>query len=255
MLTWRLARLAQGDVLLRIDDLDADRARPAYIDDIFGTLRWLGITWDRGPKDAKDFQRHWSQRLRTGRYLELVEQLRALGQLYACDCSRKAITARSPHGYDGHCRERGLPFDAPDVAWRLRVPEGLAVRCNAWPQGPHPLEVAQLMPDPILRQRDGRPAYQIASLADDHDLGITFIVRGEDLLPSTACQLYLARLLGLDAFSDVRFVHHPLVRDVRGEKLSKSQGAGSLRAMREAGTSAGIVHAQADELLHAWLNV
>ncbi len=104
------------------------------------------------------------------------------------------------------------------------------------------------MRDPVLRQRNGRPAYQIASLADDVDFGIDLIVRGADLLPSTACQLLLAELLGLTAFTRTRFIHHPLITALDGTKLSKSDGASSLKAMREAGIAPDALHAQADAL-------
>ena len=104
-------------------------------------------------------------------------------------------------------------------------------------------------PDPVVRLRNGRPAYQIASLSDDVDFGIDLIVRGADLLPSTLIQLHLARVLDLKAFAEVRFLHHPLITDTRGGKLSKSHGAGSLKAMREAGGEPQIVHALADRLL------
>ena len=91
LLTAELARLHGGSLLLRIDDLDAERARPEYLDDIFHSLEWLGIAWHEGPRDAADFQRNWSQRTRIGRYQVLLDQLRRGGHLYACTCSRKEL--------------------------------------------------------------------------------------------------------------------------------------------------------------------
>ncbi|MBS1581972.1 MAG: hypothetical protein JST66_07210 [Bacteroidetes bacterium] len=252
LLAWQAARAAGGDVLLRIDDLDAERVRPEYIADIFGTLGWLGIHPDRGPADAADFDAHWSQRLRIPRYLELVDRLRSGGHLYACGCSRKDIASRgATEGYDGHCRLRGLSFDAPEVAWRLRIPEGTTAQWTEWAHGRRSLDLARAMGDPVVRQRDGRPAYQVASLADDNDFGITFVVRGEDLLPSTACQLYIASLLELPDPGAATFMHHPLLRDAGGEKLAKSRGAGSLRALREAGEGPEGIHRLAEDLLRA----
>ena len=123
---------------------------------------------------------------------------------------------------------------------RLRLPTDRSVRIPVW-KGPELMvDLAREMGDPVLRQRSmgngpGRPAYQIASLADDVDHGTTLIVRGMDLLPSTACQIYLAERLGSEQFRQVRFVHHPLVLDALGRKLSKSAGSMSLQALRAAG--------------------
>jgi glutamyl-tRNA synthetase len=105
------------------------------------------------------------------------------------------------------------------------------------------------MRDPMLRQRNGSPAYQLASLADDVDHNINLIVRGEDLLPSTSCQLYVARLLGLRSFQQARFIHHPLITNANGAKLSKSEGASSLKAMSAAGLSRDDLHTRADAML------
>lgn len=247
--TWKIARSVGAKLLLRIDDLDAERVRPVYVEDIFETLRWLGIHWDEGPKNANDLREHWSQHLRLARYGALIDRLREGGHLYACDCSRAVIAQRGGSTeYDGHCRERGLDLDLPDVAWRLRLPKGETVAMHIWPNDllqELPLD----QPDPVIRQRNGRPAYQTASLSDDVDFGIDLIVRGADLLPSTLIQLHLARVLDLKAFTETRFLHHPLITDALGGKLSKSHGAGSLKAMRETGGAAGTVHASADRLL------
>jgi glutamyl-tRNA synthetase len=91
LITHELARAARGTLLLRIDDLDAERARPEYLDDIFRSLEWLGIDWDEGPTGPEDFLRNWSQRSRIERYSELLLGLRKGGHLYACECSRKAV--------------------------------------------------------------------------------------------------------------------------------------------------------------------
>jgi glutamyl/glutaminyl-tRNA synthetase len=217
--TAMLAEERQGHLLLRIDDLDAERQRPEYVEDIFRTLQALGITWNEGPRDPADFATNWSQQLRLPRYAGLLHQLKDSGQLYACSCSRMERTACT-------CAGKDLSFDAPDHVWRLRTPADASVRMKRWPDGTErEHRVAELIQDPVLRQRNGRPAYQIASLADDVDHRIDLIVRGEDLRPSTCCQLYMAELLGLTAFTNVLFLHHPLITDEAGVKLSKSQGA------------------------------
>ncbi len=250
LLTARLARATGARVLLRIDDLDAERVRPEYVEDIFRSLEWLGIGWDEGPSGPADFLEHWSQQLRSARYHQLADALRAKGLLYACTCSRRKLRTEAPDGrYPGTCRERGLDMDGPEVAWRLYLGDDLPIRVPSCHGPATELDLARSMGDPILRQRTGRPAYQLASLADDVDFAMTFIVRGMDLLPSSACQLHCAGLLGLDVFQQCCFVHHALLNDEAGNKLSKSAGATSLKAMREAGLDASPLHDRADRML------
>ncbi|MFN3875061.1 MAG: glutamate--tRNA ligase family protein, partial [Flavobacteriales bacterium] len=249
LLTSEVARMLGARIRLRIDDLDAERARAACVDDIFASLRWLGIAWQEGPADRQSHERDHSQAHRMPRYLHHLHVLKEQGDLYACACSRSAARRRPCD-----CRGKGLPFDAPNVAWRLRVPADALVRMEGIFHHARWLSPAELLPDPVLRQRaeaGGRPAYQIASLIDDADHGITHIVRGEDLLPSTACQLYLADRLCLAAFQRVRFLHHPLITDEQGRKLSKSEGAASLKAMRAAGVGPDALRRRAGELLLA----
>lgn len=250
LITARLARETGASVMLRIDDLDAERARPEYLEDIFRSLEWLGIGWDEGPSGPADFAERWSQQYRIARYQELAKALRALGVLYACDCSRSKLRDVAPDGcYPGTCRDRGLDMDCADVAWRLDLGDKLPILVPSC-FGPSPeLDLVSAMGDPILRQRNGRPAYQLASLVDDVDFATTFVVRGMDLLPSSACQLHCATLLGLHAFQQCCFVHHELLHDDAGNKLSKSAGATSLKAMREAGLDASALHEQADRML------
>lgn len=242
LLAHAIARESGGTVLLRIDDLDAERTRPAYVEDIFESLHWLGITWDEGPRDAVDFARNWSQTGRMGPMYNMLERLRDMGVLFACICSRKELAGCT-------CRDQGLSFDATGTTWRLRVPAPCPVVINDLIGGSTTVDLNTLMPDPVLRQRNGSPAYQLASLADDLRFGINVIVRGEDLLPSTACQLYLAALLAEHGFLDVMFLHHPLITDDQGRKLAKSEGADSLRTMRSGGISPDQLKRDAADLL------
>jgi glutamyl-tRNA synthetase len=211
------ARLApEGSVLLRIDDLDAARTRPEYLDDIFDSLHWMGLTWDEGPVSTVDFTDHWSQKHRLGLYHQFLDRLRATGLLFACAKSRTELAAF--HGeYPAAFRDQGLSLDDEAVAWRIRTPEGFP------------------LPDFIVRKRDGLPAYQLSSLADDVHYGTTHIIRGADLEASTAAQRFLAGILGEEAFLAIHFLHHPLVTDTAGMKLSKSADAESLRARRQQG--------------------
>ncbi len=242
LLAHALAREHEGTLMLRIDDLDVERVRPEYVQDIFDSLEWLGIRPDEGPLDVQDLHLNWSQTDRLDSAHAMLDQLRSVGSLFACTCSRRLSTGCG-------CRDDDLPFDGKDTAWRLRSTGHGEVTLRELFREPHTLDAAALMPDPVLRQRNGSPSYQVVSLADDVRYGINLIVRGEDLLPSTACQLQIADLLNLRVFLDVRFVHHPLLTDAHGHKLSKSAGAGSLHALRTAGETPDRLREQASRLL------
>ncbi len=228
LLTEALVRRAGGGLHLRIDDLDSARVRPAYLASIFATLDWLSIRWDGGPRDVADFAARYSQHLRLDRYAALLATLAARpGLVYACTCSRTQVAAAAgPAGqYAGTCRDKHLPLATPDATWRVRVPTIATVTLADGLRGPLTLNVATLVGDFVIRKKDGLPAYQTASLADDVADGSTLIVRGEDLLPSTAAQLWLAAQAGdgWTTFADAQLYHHPLLLDSAGRKLSKSQ--------------------------------
>ena len=149
------------------------------------------------------------------------------GLVYACTCSRTDILALAPDGrYPGTCRHRHLPLDTPGAAWRVHVPDDDVVTfADGW-QGNATVKLGQDLGDFVVRKKDGDPAYQIGSVVDDLRLGATLIVRGADLLLSTAAQLWLAQQLpDTAAFNDtrIRFLHHPLLTGPDGQKLSKSQ--------------------------------
>lgn len=238
LLTALLVSKRGGSLRLRIDDLDAPRVREAYVQDIFTTLRWLHIHWDQGPENPDQQHQIYSQQGRISRYSELLDALVKTGQVFACTCSRKEIAQHSKDGqYPGTCRLKQLPLDTPDAAWRLHTPQNTIIRFSDALLDNTSIDLWAESRDFIIRRRDGVPAYHIASLADDVDQGINLIVRGADLLTSTAVQLYLADLLGQTSFRRVAFYHHPLLQDTTGDKLSKSAGSSSLRSLREAGLS------------------
>jgi glutamyl-tRNA synthetase len=139
--------------------------------------------------------------------------------------------------YPGTCRTKNLPLTASNTAWRVHVPELSTVRFHDASAGEMSLNVASELGDFIVRRRDGIPAYHIASLVDDTLDDITFIVRGADLLTSTAAQIFLAERLGLSGFTHTTFLHHLLLLESPDKKLSKSHQSLSLKAMRENGTS------------------
>lgn len=182
------ARELGGTLALRIDDLDTARAREDYVRDIDRTLAWLGIEPD---------ERCAPQSTRMAAYAQARDALVATGRAFACACSRSALA----RGAACRCRDLRLPLEADRTSLR-------------WP-GPHG--------DIVVWRRDGIPAYHLASVVDDDRLGITHVVRGEDLREATAVQRALAAELGLAGLATATVVHHPLVTDADGAKLSKSQ--------------------------------
>ena len=222
LVTWAHARSRGGEVLLRIDDADPQMMVPGAVADIEATIAWLGI----------DLDGHLpSQRTRYDRYRVALEELRDAGVLFACSCTRSEIRAASADGtYPGTCLHRGLSLDAPDVAWRVAIDGSL--------------------PYPIVRGKNGLPGYHIASLCDDVDHGMTLVVRGEDLAPSSWAQREIAmRAPSLLPFLDVEIIHHALITGADGQKLSKSQSATSIAAMREQGATRDVVVALAAQLV------
>lgn len=246
-LTAILAERYSAHILLRIDDLDRQRARPEYIRDIFDTLGFLGIPWQEGPRDAGRFAAEYAQQHRMPLYHLALQQLRDGGHLFACNCSRSDIL-KTGGIYPGTCCDKHLDWDTPGVSWRMDTRRSLPLTL-------HQLAGAQevWLPEEqqffVVRKKDGDPAYQLASVIDDLHFGIDLIVRGNDLYPSTLAQLYLARMLGNDTFGHTLFCHHPLLTLPDGVKLSKSAGATSVQYLRRQGKSRAEIFALIGEQL------
>lgn len=248
--TWLLVRRAGGTLHLRIDDLDRARLRPAYLENIFQTIRWLGLDYDTGPRDPQEFEQQYSQLHHLAEYQALLDALRQQpGLVYACTCSRTVHLPPGPAaGSHSGCRSCQATFAGPGAAWRVRVPAAVTVP-DAW-RGPVSVALAAAMGDFVVRKKDGLPAYQAASLVDDLRLGTTLIVRGADLLPSTAAQLFLVTQLPATAdFAQTKFVHHALLPGPGGQKLSKSQQQPLDRGILGAASSPRPVYAAVAELL------
>ena len=215
VLTWLLTRRAGGRLHLRIDDLDRARLRRPYLDNIFRIIDWLGLDYDHGPSGPDDFLRHHSQLLYLPDYNRVLRRLsQQSGLVYASRRSRTGSEA-----------ETDVPLHTSGAAWRARVPTGVKSRFLDGGQGAVDVPLGALMPDFVIRKKDGVAAYQVASIADDLRLGTTLIVRGLDLLPSTAAQLWLAGQLSETADFNaqrIQFYHHALLTDAAGQKLSKS---------------------------------
>ena len=244
LLTEQYAKQAKGGILLRIDDMDTGRKRPEYVKDIFDSLEWLGIEWQLGPKDPDDFEANWSQQHRLALYENAIQRLQEDQKIYACTCSRKTLQKNNTRC---SCESKQIPFGTPDTALRLSVKENTLVHFS---DGLHQqVNLYDTIGPFTIRRRDGIPSYQLASLCDDLHFKVTDIIRGKDLLNSTAAQIFLAAQLGEKIYS--RFVHHPLVTDEKGQKLSKSESALSLKAMRENGMTATEVRSR----FHEWQDV
>jgi len=236
--TWAIARHNKSKIVLRIDDLDNIRSRPEYLKDIFDTLDWMELDYDEGPKSTPDFLQHYSQQLRISEYNSLLEKLVGEKLVYACDCSRSQILQHSPNGiYPRTCLHKGIPLDSPNVAWRVKIDQEHKIYFQDLFLGAMAIDLGASMPDFVVRRKDGIPSYQIASLCDDINMKCNLIVRGKDLLHSTAAQLFLDQAIGNNTFSKSHFVHHPLITDSTGEKLSKSQESFALASWRKSGIS------------------
>lgn len=236
LLTRKLADAAGDRLLLRIDDLDSDRKRPEYVQDVFEVLDWLGIRWEVGPKGVDDFENNWSQQTRLSLYDQELGRLIDSGNLYACKCSRKEIAELSSYA-NCPCKNENLSFESAGTALKVSVPENTIVSFTDENRGEMSIDLAAEPGDFVVRRRDGIPAYQVASLVDDIHFKVTTIVRGEDLMSSTVAQLHLARILGHDTFSKNSFIHHSLILDDGGKKLSKSDGALSLKHLISTGVT------------------
>lgn len=241
LIAWLSARSQGGRVVLRIDDLDQPRVKPGFVEQAMEDLRWLGLGWDGEPM---------FQSRRGAAYVAALERLRTAGLVYPCVCSRREIeiAARAPHAgeegpvYPGTCR--GKFRDADDarrqmgrpVNWRfatdgcVEFEDALHGRCE--------FDVVKSLGDFVVFRGDGIAAYQLATVVDDHEQGVTEVVRGDDLITSTPRQLLLYRALGL---TPPRFLHVPLVLDAAGERMAKRRDSTRLAALREAGVPAAQV--------------
>jgi glutamyl-tRNA synthetase len=236
LITASLAKKTGAKVLLRIDDLDRQRVRPEYVQDIFEVLYLFGINWDEGPRNEEEYETRYGQMHRMALYRSALQQLREGGHLFACTCSRSEILRHNPDGvYPGTCRHKGIPLDAPGVSWRLHTAEEKVLQVKNLDGTVTTAFLPGEMQSFVVRKKDGTPAYQLASLVDDLHFGVDLVVRGDDLWPSTLAQLYLASLLRQPRFSEASFFHHPLLKDANGVKLSKSAGAQSIRHLRSNG--------------------
>jgi glutamyl/glutaminyl-tRNA synthetase len=236
------ARQNSGTLILRNEDLDPQRSRSEFVQAMMDDLHWLGIQWTEGPDRGGPYA-PYSQSERRDYYLEAWRKMRDAGFIYPCTCSRKelALSASAPNEaddepvYPGSCRSRmdANDFSAPaGVNWRFRVPEAEVIEFTDLNLGAQRFTPGSDFGDFVIWRRDDVPAYQLAVVVDDAAMKITEVVRGTDLLKSTARQLLLYRALKV---RPPEFYHCDLVRDEAGVRLAKRHDGLSIRRLREAG--------------------
>ena len=235
------ARAHSGTLILRNEDIDSTRFKLDFVRAMIEDLRWFGFAWQEGPDCGGAFG-PYSQSERRPLYAAALEKLRAGGFVYPCTCSRKDIrdAARAPHAeddnepiYPGTCRQnRKSEVANRKFAWRFRVPDGETISFGDGNFGEQKFVAGKDFGDFVVWRGDDVPAYQLACVVDDAAMRITEVVRGADLLLSTARQLLLYRALGP---APPAFYHCALMRDENGKRLAKRHDALSLRTLRERG--------------------
>jgi glutamyl-tRNA synthetase len=234
---WLAARARGGTVRLRIEDIDSPRIKPGAAEEATADLRWLGLDWDGEPVVQTE---------RLTRYEAALEELTRRELVYPCTCTRAdiAAAASAPHvgeevTYPGTCAHRraadaaALRAEGTPFAWRFRVTDSPAY--DDLFAGPQCIDLTRTGGDFVIWKNVGTPAYQLAVVVDDAAMGVTEVVRGDDLIPSTPRQLLLYAALGLRA---PQFAHVPLVVGEDGRRLAKRHGDTRLSALRAAGVTA-----------------
>ncbi|MGF1536501.1 MAG: tRNA glutamyl-Q(34) synthetase GluQRS [Elainellaceae cyanobacterium] len=251
------AEQANGTLILRIEDLDRDRCKPQYAVDLVEDLTWFGFRWQEGPNVGGDCG-PYTQSERHDHYRQIWQQLNQTGTIYPSPHSRKDVAQAlsAPHEGDREiifpAKLRPANWDSTwqqasepgEVNWRFQVPDGETVTFVDQGMGPQSFTAGEDFGDFIVWRRDGFPSYELAVVADDGAMAISEVVRGEDLLLSTAKQILLYRALGWEIPA---FYHCPLVRDEAGTRLAKRDGARSLRSLRQRGVTPEEIRSRWDE--------
>jgi len=249
LITWLSLRSQQGQMILRMEDLDHPKVKPGAAAAAMDDLRWLGLDWDEGP-DCGGLYGPYTQSERVSRYQSALQLLRESGSVYPCVCSRRDVeTAQSaPHKgdegprYPGTCRGRFADYAAAQAilpserlpAWRYRALPSPVTFVDGY-CGRVTTSVDEVSGDFVLARHPDGAGYMLAVVVDDAAMRITEVIRGDDLLPATPRQLLLYRALGLHAPA---FIHVPLVVGTDGRRLAKRHGDTRIAALRERGVSA-----------------
>ena len=249
LIAWLRARESGGKLVLRMEDLDHPKVKPGAHASAIEDLRWLGFDWDEGP-DCGGPYAPYTQSERLPLYAAALRRLREQGLVYPCVCTRADVEAgqSAPHTeeglfYPGLCRDRFVDYEAAQralprgrlPAWRFRVPDNAVVSFEDGFCGEFSQDVSQAVGDFVIARHPQGAGYMLAVVVDDAAMGITEVVRGDDLLSTTPRQLLLYRALGLTPPS---FYHVPLVVSEDGHRLAKRHGDTRISAFREAGYTA-----------------
>lgn len=243
------ARLHGGELILRSDDMDRPRCKPEYGAAMIEDLKWFGCEWVEGPDIGGPFG-PYRQSERIHLYRETFEKLRAGDFIYPCTCSRKDIqqAIAAPHAeddepiYPGKCRtNRKSEIVNRKFSWRFRVPDGETISFTDENFGGQHFVAGKNFGDFVVWRHDNLPAYQLACVVDDAAMKITEVVRGADLLASTARQLLIYRALRL---TPPQFYHCELMLDESGQRLAKRHDSLSLRTLRQQGITAEMLRVQ-----------
>jgi glutamyl/glutaminyl-tRNA synthetase len=244
------AQSHRGTLILRNEDLDRTRSRLEFVNAMMEDLRWFGFHWQEGP-DCGGPCAPYSQCDRRPFYLAAFEKLKSGGFIYPCACSRQDVlrALQAPHAgedepiYPGTCRPEKR-ISTPSIAasvnpatrlnWRFQVPDDKIILFVDGHCGPQEFVAGRDFGDFVVWRHDDLPSYQLAVVVDDAAMAVTEVVRGEDLLKSTARQLLVYRALGL---TPPKFYHCPLITDEAGLRLAKRHDALSLRTLRAKGAS------------------
>ncbi len=241
LLAYWSARRSESKLVLRIEDVDLPRVKPGAILQAIDDLRWLGIDWDEGP-DVGGPSAPYIQTERVDRYDEALSRLIQQNQVFPCTCSRKDIALA---GSAPHFEHEGPVYSGTCAGWQSgdRIPMA-GTFCWRFRAGHQPVEFDDLVLGPQrcvpavdlgafpVTQKSGKPAYQLAVVVDDAEMGITEVVRGDDLVPSTFRQIQLYHALG---HQPPTFAHVPLVMGQDGRRLAKRHGGIQLSQLRESG--------------------
>tara|TARA_B100001778_G_C18567313_1_gene620791 strand:- start:288 stop:1595 length:1308 start_codon:yes stop_codon:yes gene_type:complete len=216
-----------GDFVLRIEDTNAELAKPEFYNAITEPLKWLGLQWDEGPLYQSE---------RSEKYLDAIDELLKKGFAYCCDCSRETIEARNKDngfkgGYDGFCRDRGVQ-DGPNVSIRFKTPKNQYVRIRDSIRGDVTFSTNELE-DFVIRRSNGTPVFLVANAVDDADMGITHVIRGEDLLNTTPKVMLMWEALGYG--QPPEYAHLPLLVGEDKKKLSKRKHSVALGEFKTMG--------------------